>query len=151
MKRKTKRSSKKYPALEPRVNSRVRQEYNDYDYIDKLSEEEKQWLNDFTEEYLNASVGKQSEAENNRFHNTPELVKERTDQNNARNRDLYGRIRNKVGNTKLLNYDDTINIVEEHLSRGVKPDSIEDAIIEYLDKKLVKSEGNRKDNGDDTK
>ena len=137
-----KRDKSKYPALTPNVNSRVRQEYIDYDYLDKLSEEEKQWLNDFTEEYVNASVGKQSEAHNNKFHNTPELVKDCTDRNNARNRDLYGRTRNRVGRTKLLNYEDTINIVEDQLHRDTDPNNIEDAIIDYLDKKSVESEDN---------
>lgn len=90
-KKKTPRSKVKYPALNPKYNLKTRTDLLDYDYIDKLSEEEKQWLNDFSSEYINANVGKQSEPEKNRFHNTQELVKDRQDANNARNRCVYTR------------------------------------------------------------
>lgn len=51
---KTKRQRTKYPALEKGVNLKSRQELLDYDYLDKLGPEEKQWLNNFTEEYIGA-------------------------------------------------------------------------------------------------
>lgn len=130
---KTKRSKEKYPALKKNVNSRVRQEYIDYDYLDKLSPEEKAWLNDFSEEYINASVGKQSEADQNRFHNTAELVKDCTDRNNARNRCIYGEVRNKVGNTKLLNYENSVNIIEQEYSRDEQIQDVENAMIDKID------------------
>lgn len=136
-KKETKRSKEKYPALKPKVNSRVRQEYNDYDYIDQLSDEEKQWLNDFTEEYSNAAVGKQSEADKNRFHNTPELVKDCTDRNNSRNRCFYGIQRNRVGATKMLNYEDASALIEQEANKDVDYESVEDAFIDYLDEKLI--------------
>lgn len=144
---KNKRSKDKHPALNPRLNSRVRQELIDYDYVDKLSDEEKKWLNDFSEEYINASVGKQSEAADNRFHNTPELVKDCTDRNNSRNRCMYGRVRNKVSATKLLNYEDAINIVEDHQNKELNSESIEDSIIEYLDHKKLVDSGPNTDEG----
>ena len=146
----SKRRKSKYPALEPRLNSRVRQEYIDYDYVDKLSDEEKKWLNDFTEEYTNGGVGKQSESEKNRFHKTPELVKECTDRNNAQNRCLYGQVRNKVGVTKLLNYDDIKNIVEEELVKEISSDNLENSIIDYLDEKFIQSSSDSEDNGDNS-
>jgi len=147
-KKSTKRSKQKYPYLKKRVNSRVRQEVIDYDYIDKLSDEEKQWLNDFSSEYYGADVGKQAdEGKNNRFIKGRDKVKEIQDENNARNRDLFGRVRNKVGATKLLNYDDVINIVEESLSRDINPENLEDALNEFLDKKFVDSGSNSNDSG----
>jgi len=149
-KKATKRSKEKYPALQPRVNSRIRQEYIDYDYVDELSDEEKQWLNDFTEEFTNAVVGKQSEAENNRFHNTAELVKDCTDRNNAQNRCLYGRVRNRVAATKLLNYEDVINMVEDQLSREINPEEVEDAFIEYLDEEFVNNSSNTGEGSNNT-
>lgn len=44
----------KYPALNPSKNLKQRKNLIDYDYLGKLSEEELQWLNDFTEEYTNS-------------------------------------------------------------------------------------------------
>lgn len=66
-KKKNRRNLKKYPALEQRYNLKLRQDYMDnIDYLDgveykgrmvipPLSEEAKQYLNDFNEEYYNAS------------------------------------------------------------------------------------------------
>lgn len=88
---KPRRKRVKHPALNNEYNLRSRHQYNDYDYIDQLSEEEKDWLNKFTEEYSNAAVGKQSEAEKNKFHTTVEMVKDCTDRNNARNRDIMNK------------------------------------------------------------
>lgn len=52
------RSSKKYPALEKSVNLKTRQDLTDYDYLDKLSPEELEFLNKFTEETVSTSFTK---------------------------------------------------------------------------------------------
>ena len=143
-KKKTKRSTHKYPTLVRDVNSRVRQEYLDYDYTDQLSDEEKKWLDDFNKEYYCANVGKQAdEGKDNRFTKGRKQVKERQTANNKRNNDLYGNIRNKVAATKLLNYNDAIELIDEQSNKR-DPKAIEDALIEYLDhtKKLKKSTKN---------
>ena len=72
--KKNKRQRTKYPALKPELNLRTRYELIDYDYISLLSEEDKKWLNDFTEEYVNASLDSKN-LENN-LHNTDELKKD---------------------------------------------------------------------------
>lgn len=128
--KRTKRSKIKHPALKPKYNSRVRQEYLDYDYLDKLNEEELNWLNKFTAEWNNAEI---KEGDPNAIHDYSKHKKEIFDRNNARNRDLYGHVKNKVANTKLLNYDNVINMVEEEYSRGVNPENVENAFAEYLD------------------
>lgn len=87
--KKNKRQKTKYPALKPELNLRTRYELIDYDYINLLSEEDKRWLNDFTEEYVNASLDSKN-LENN-FHNTEELKKDCYSRNNARNRDILTR------------------------------------------------------------
>lgn len=126
-KKKTKRSQVEYPALKPNMNPRVNREYADYDYLDQLSEEELKFLNDFEEEWGNAAVGKQSEAEKNRFHKTKELVKDCTDRKNARQRCMYG-----IAKANGLVGDDM------RVENDVTPTNIgltEDAMIDYLDKK----------------
>lgn len=87
--KKNKRQKAKYPALRPELNLKTRYELLDYDYLDQLTDEEKKWLNDFTEEYVNASLDSQN-LENN-FHNTDELKKDCYRRNNARNRDILTR------------------------------------------------------------
>lgn len=84
-----KRQRAKYPALRPELNLKTRYELLDYDYIDKLGDLEKKWLNDFTEEYINASLD--SKNPQNNLHNTEELKKDCYRRNNARNRDILTR------------------------------------------------------------
>lgn len=88
MKKKKPRSAVKNPGLNPNYNSKIKQEYLDYDYVSSLSAEEKAWLNDFTEEYYGAALDYKNL--DNNLHNTPELKKDCTDRNNARNRCIYG-------------------------------------------------------------
>lgn len=84
--KKNKRSKSKHPALKPELNLKSRYELIDYDYVSKLTEKEKEWLNKFTEEYVNASLN--TEDLNKNFHNTDELKKDCYKRNNARNRDI---------------------------------------------------------------
>lgn len=86
-KKKTKRSYVKYPAFHPELNPRIRYELVDYDYLDKLSEEEKQWLHDFTQEYTHANFNHNGK----RKHKTKKQKKDCYDRNNARNRCMWSR------------------------------------------------------------
>jgi hypothetical protein len=97
--KKNKRQRTKYPALKPELNLRTRYELIDYDYISLLSEEDKKWLNDFTEEYVNASLDSKN-LENN-LHNTDELKKDCYSRNNARNRDILTRAKASGGYVSL--------------------------------------------------
>lgn len=78
----TKRSRSRFPALEPQLNLRSRYDLIDYDYVDKLSKEDKEFLNSFTEEYVNANLKHKGK----KLHKTKKLKKDRYDANNARNR-----------------------------------------------------------------
>jgi hypothetical protein len=112
--------------LQKKSTTLIRQEYMDYDYIDKLSDEEKQWLADFTIEHYNASVGKQKDkGKDNRFMKTVEEIKDCTDRNNLRNNDVYGKKRSKRELTQIETYRDKV----------VDRDKTEDAWIEILDYK----------------
>jgi len=129
-KRKTRRQNVKNPSLKARYNSKIRQEYIDMDYIDKLSDDEKAWMNDFMSEWNNASVGKQAEAEQNRFHKTAKEVKECTDRNNARNVDIYGVAKAK-GMISKLDFEATQEIIEKKQQIG--SNFTEDSMIDMLD------------------
>lgn len=89
IKKKNRRSQKKYPALDPQYNLKTRQALLDYDYLDKLSEKEMKWLNKFTEEYVNASFPKGRGKKH--LHKSQELKRDCYNRNNARNRDILTR------------------------------------------------------------
>lgn len=102
-KKQTKRDKIKYPALDPLYNLKTRIELIDdlYDYADNLNEEDKDYLNRFSEEFNNANFNH----EGKRIHPkrtkkikyktkrgkrlVDKFKKEAEDRNNARNRCLY--------------------------------------------------------------
>jgi hypothetical protein len=69
------------------VNLKTRIDLIDYDYVNKLSEKDKAWLNKFTEEYTNASFKKTSKP----IQKTKAQRKDAYDRNNSRNRCIYTR------------------------------------------------------------
>lgn len=79
-----KRKAAKYPGLNNKLFSKVKQQYFDYDYVDKLNPEEKEWLSKFTDEYLGANLSAPKP-----LHKTKALRKDCYDRNNSRNRDVY--------------------------------------------------------------
>lgn len=117
----------KYPALDPKKSIRNRQKLVDYDYLHKLSPDELQWLNDFTEEYTHNGTRKK----NNILKGKKEK-KDAYDRNNARNRDLHNIIEMYPGLNKvdLSRYED-LDILTE------------DDIIDLIDlaRRLAKGEG----------
>jgi hypothetical protein len=70
--------------LRPELNLKSRyEEIEDLaSYADTLPDDAKEWLNQFSSEYINASFSSKKEP----LHNTPELKKSCYDRNNARNR-----------------------------------------------------------------
>lgn len=87
-----KRDKTKTPGLEKNLFSKIKQEYFDIDYIEKLSESEKLWLSQFMEEYLGANVSKdrmQRVYGKDVLHKEDVKRKNCFNMNNARNRDVY--------------------------------------------------------------
>lgn len=89
-KKQNKRSRSKYPALDPHLNLITRQKQIDYDYLDKLSPSELDFLNRFTKETVGAAVNTENRKKN-LYARTKAKVKECFDSNNARNRDILTR------------------------------------------------------------
>ncbi len=142
--KKPRRNQVKNPALKKKYNSRILQEYIDYDYLDQLDESQLEWLNKFTEEYHKASY----KHDGTDLHDYNEVIgetykgeiltygKDSNDRNNFQNRDMYGILKNKAdrnNNKKLLNYDDITSEIEH--PTGHNPSEIEDAYINFLESK----------------
>ena len=92
-KKQTKRSRAKYPALKPELNLKTRyEEIADVaEYADTLPEDAKEWLNKFMNEYTNDVLDRKNLKKN--LHNTKKLKQDCDARNNARNRDLYTRMK----------------------------------------------------------
>lgn len=84
---KNRRERSKYPALDPKLNLKIRFEELDYDYVNKLTDKDKAWLNTFTEEYINANLNHKGK----KLHKTKKDKKICYDKNNSRNRDILSR------------------------------------------------------------
>lgn len=81
-KKKSKRDNEKYPALKPHLNLKTRYELYDMDYIDQLSEKDKDYLNRFMEEWANANFNH----EGKKLDKTKKAKNDSYNRNNARNR-----------------------------------------------------------------
>ena len=121
-----KRSQVKNAALKKQYNSKIRQEYLDYDYLDKLNEEEMAWLNNFTEEHLNANFAHNGE----KLIEDPEYKKKIYNENNARNRCVYSTQR---AQGRLHGIEETF--ATETKDTVVSNNELEDALIDYIDNK----------------
>jgi len=117
MTRTNKRSCSKYPGLNKQTTLKIRADLVDQDYIAKLQDKDKEWLNNFNEEWIHAHLSHSGE----RFHNTPLETKQIYDMNNARNRDIY---RRSQITGKLIMHVSTTDVVQP---------SPEDTLIECID------------------
>lgn len=120
--KKTRRSQTKNPGLVHEVNPKTRWELMDQDYIDKLTEKEKEWLSNFNEEYISGNFSHKGK----KFHKTKKSKRECYNRNNARNRDLYTILRTKGWMNGLPDNNDAL--IEEKYSANP-----EEAIHEILD------------------
>lgn len=123
-KKKTKRSRIKYSALDPAVNLKTRYELiADYDYLDKLSDKDKAWLNKFTKEYVNADLDTKRPGKN--LHRNKELRKDCYDRNNARNRCVWTKCK-ASGNFASI---------DEVPKKVIENENYEEFIVEKIDLK----------------
>jgi hypothetical protein len=122
-KRGLKRKASRYPGLEKGVNGKFRQESIDFDYLDKLSPKEREFLSNFMEEWNGANMNHPGK----KFHKSKKDRKKCYDRNNARQRDIYNHKKN-MG--LLVSVEDNIKEIDK---KG--DNTTEDLIIEKLDKK----------------
>jgi hypothetical protein len=117
-KKQNRRSQVKYPALDPKFNLKTRSDLIEADYIDQLSEEEKDWLNRFNEEYVNANFGHKGKLIQRR----KAYRKDSYDRNNARNRDILTR-EHAMGHDVELRENDAYS-VEDDIIRKIDKDAL---------------------------
>lgn len=124
------RKRTKYPGLDKKVHPKVRQDYLDIDYADKLSDKEKEWLSNFNEEYVGASFTHKGKS----LHRTKKARKDCYDRNNARNRDVFALAK---ANGRLEGINELTG--EYNKAVDLNPNTVEDAVIEVIDfKKSLK-------------
>jgi hypothetical protein len=119
-KKQNRRSKAKYPALYPEYNLKTRTDLIEIDYLDQLTDAEKDWLNRFNEEYVNANFNHKGKlVQRKKAHR-----KDSYDRNNARNRDILTR-------EKAMGHDVSLKETDMYTP--------EDAIIKRIDRdKLLK-------------
>lgn len=125
MSNRKKRDSIKFPGLTKGVNSKVKQEYMDQDYINALSDSEKKFLSDFNEEFYGGNF----QHSGKKFHRSKKARKSCYDRNNARNRCLYGL---KKAGGLVLDQETPAEMPME-----LNPSSVEDTLIEIIDGDLT--------------
>lgn len=122
--KKKKRDLTKTPGLKKNLFSKIKQEFHDIDYADKLNDEEKQWLSAFMEEDLGARLN----------HPGKKIYKKKQDKlecyrrNNKRNWDIYS-INKAQG--KIADIPDLAAL--DYL-QNLDTTNPEDSIIDLIDK-----------------
>ena len=118
----TARATSKHPGLNPKLFSRIKQEFHDIDYAEQLSEKDKDYLSSFMEEKLGARFNHDGK----KHHKTKSSKRGIYNENNARQRDTYslGRATGKmvdidpeiavgIWQEKYLNYDFEESMIPE--------------------------------------
>ena len=131
-----KKKKKKLWGLEVNTFPRYSKGYMDYDYVEQLSDEEKEWLATFNDEYYGNTFRKSGKKLHEEDQDTKRAIYRQT---NERNRDMYHqRYRMYVDN----------NFFNESTTIGV-----EDSMVEFLDLKKdisknvkdINDKGNKED------
>lgn len=123
---KKKSNKKEYFGLKKKYQPRSKRKFIDYDYIDKLTEKEKEWLSKFTDEYYSSNVHLNDKKA---LHKSDKLRKDCYNRDNQIRRDVYAKEDFKQLVKKYFYSDE----LEALLGReGIEP-SPEDKIIEKID------------------
>ena len=132
VKRKSKRSQTKYPGLDPKVNRGNVRDVIDFDYIDKLSEEEKAFLDKFSTEYYTADF-RPTKTRRTPLHKGKKARRKIYKTNNDRNSDTT---------SYLWNYG-ALGSYEDLTDSDLKSRSPEEALIAVIDRTPKKAKSRR--------
>ena len=131
---KSKRAKEKYPALKPEFNLKTRFELIDHDYIDKLSPKEKDWLNRFNEEWVNANFKHAGK----RIMTSKDDERASYSRNNARNRCIWTKAKASGSSVQVEDLKD----YQVYHGHGM---SEEDKLIEMIDQAKKRGDGSSYD------
>lgn len=134
--KKKKKTRKKLDGLELKKQPRHRKGFIDYDYLDQLTKEEKEFLGKFTDEYYGGGGFERGEDDDfdytDSIHNTDELRRDCYRRNKRQQRCAYNRAAgignlflNGANNTLAKEEEDNLNII----------DNYEDNLIELINAK----------------
>lgn len=130
------RSKVKNPGLKKQYNLKSRQEFLDFDYIEKLNDSEKEWLNRFIEEEVNADFRHKGK----KLNRTKKEKQKIYNNNNARNRDIYTR---EKAAGKLMMTGNFSSVNQEYLE--LSPLDAKELVQEFNDlKNSLKGSNNSK-------
>jgi hypothetical protein len=118
------REKQKYPNLKKMYNTKIRQDLLDQDYIDKLSDSEKAWLDRFNKEFINATFEKKKKYTKNNLHKGEKKRKELYKDNYSRQNCLYNV---KKATKSLVSIEGAFNKTQNT--------NVEDALIDVIDAK----------------
>lgn len=118
------------------VNPKNRWEHIDHDYLDKLSDKEKEWLSNFNEEYLSGNFNHKGK----KFHKTKKEKRDCYNRNNARNRDLFT-IARTWGWVVGAENAELESAIDNARTETMNPESQENAVIDLLD---IRADANKK-------
>jgi hypothetical protein len=121
--KKSKRAKDPLASLKKQFTLKSRAEEVDYDYLDKLSPSELEWLAKFTNEEIHAAV--KSNGKKNTFNKSKEDIKRIYDKNNARNRCTWTREKAKGIGQYLEDHKDKLlsNNPEDYIAVKMKLES----------------------------
>jgi hypothetical protein len=124
--------NEKFPGLNPLRQVGNRKEYHDFDYVNKLSPEEKEWLHSFVSETLITNFDHAGK----KIYKTKEERKKFYSENNARNRCMLSMAKTKG----LLNHYEATQVLAELEKEEIpNPGDMEDAILRAI---AIKDSGN---------
>lgn len=126
---KTRRDGSANTGLTKFFFSRIKQEFHDIDYVDKLNDEEKAWLSSFMEEDLGANFKHKGK----RIYRKKQDKLDSYRRNNKRNVDEYS-VAKATGKIIDMSVDQAVQQWQENYN---DPD-YEDRLIAEIDKKSIK-------------